>query len=269
MEIQAINNQTFGRGSTASREHGSKRRENIDAVLALSDNELKQAAYGLACLQTDERKHININNAALLSLPVVAGIGDAIMTRGKAFNMLGKQITGTAARVLTGAKTFARWSAGFAIAGAVVAGAVKLEENSKKVRKFVKDQPYTAFVAKFAAIGAAIYGARKGLPKLIKALPVDFSKGAEFIAKKAEKFNANKIVNRLAKAYVKTSDKMHPLVKDVGMFGVTFAPALIGGGAILHTLNHSAVRNRQAQQNYTQMKTAQAVLAQKRAEELA
>ena len=269
MEIKAVSNQSFGKGATASREYGSKRRENIDKFLTMNDNDLKHSAMQLACLQTDEKKHVMLNNVALASLPIVAGVSDAVLTRGKSVKMFGSNIKGAAARVLTASKTFGRWMGGFAVAGAVVAGTAKLEEKSKKVRKFIQEQPYTALAASFVAVGAALVGARKGFSKLVDALPLDRVNLGKKAANAAKAFNENKVVDKLAKAYVKASDNMHHVVKNVGLLGVLAAPALVGGAAILHTFNHAAVRNRQAQQNYSNLKVAQAIIAQRRAAELA
>ena len=62
---------------------------------------------------------------------------------------------------------------------------------------------------------------------------------------------------------------MHPALKGIGAIGLAAAPLVIGVGTIIHSLNHSSVRNKQAVQNYTNLKTAQAVLANARARELA
>ena len=107
MQVQAINNQSFG-GNT--KEAGSKRRANIDAAIALSDNDLRRVAYYQACLQTNEEKHNKINKIAILSLPVIAAARDAILSRGNDVKLFtGKIVSSPAARALAGGKTFAIW----------------------------------------------------------------------------------------------------------------------------------------------------------------
>ena len=61
MQVQAVNNQAFGQ--VASKEVGSNRRANIDAAIAIKDNDLRRFAYYQACLQTDEEKHNNTKSA--------------------------------------------------------------------------------------------------------------------------------------------------------------------------------------------------------------
>ena len=123
MQVQAINNQSFS-GNT--KEAGSKRRANIDAAIALSDNDLRRAAYYQACLQTNEEKHNKINKIAILSLPVIAAALDAILSRGNDVKLFtGKIVSSPAARALAGGKTFAIWAGAMAIAGGVIAGTDK------------------------------------------------------------------------------------------------------------------------------------------------
>ena len=103
MQVQAINNQSFS-GNT--KQAGSKRRANIDAAIALSDNDLRRVAYYQACLQTNEEKHNKINKIAILSLPVIAAARDAILSRGNDVKLFtGKIVSSPAARALAGGKT--------------------------------------------------------------------------------------------------------------------------------------------------------------------
>lgn len=270
MQIQAINNQSFGQGAQGSKESGAKRRANIDAAISIPDSDLKAFAYYQACVQTDDDKHRKINNAAIMSLPVVAAVRDTVLTRGEPVKLLGSKIMpGAAARVITGAKTLGRWGGALAAAIAVGTAAGKLEEKSEKFRKFTNNQPYTAMAAAFGAAAATYYAAGSGISKAAKALisknPMPFWKN---VARKVVAFDNNKVVKNVANAYIKMSDKIHPAIKGMGKLGLAFAPLAIGVSAVVHSLNHSAVRNRQAAQNYTNLKTAQAVLANARAREL-
>ncbi len=270
MQIQAINNQSFGQGAQGSKAQGAKRRANIDAAISLPDKDLRAFAYYQACVQTNDEKHRKLNNAAILSLPIVAAVRDTVLTRGEPVKLLGGAIMpGSAARVITGAKTLGRWGGALAAATAVGIGANKLAEKSDKVKKFVNNQPYTAMAAVFAGAAAAYYAAGKGISKAANMLIGDNKmKFWSGLSKKVVAFNDNKIVKSMANAYTKMSDKIHPAVKGAGKLGLAFAPVIIGGAAILHALNHSAVRNKQAEKNYTNLKTAQMVLANARAREL-
>ena len=268
MQVQAINNQSFG-GNT--KEAGSKRRANIDAAIALSDNDLRRAAYYQACLQTNEEKHNKINKIAILSLPVIAAARDAILSRGNDVKLFtGKIVSSPAARALAGGKTFAIWAGAMAIAGGVIAGTDKLEEKSQKFRRFVKEQPYTALAASFASAVGLNYAAQKGINKLgEKLINKDSTKFWNKVAKGVVKFNDNKLVKGAVKHYANMTAKIHPALKAVGAIGLAAAPITIGIGTIIHSLNHSSVRNKQAVQNYTNLKTAQTILATARARELA
>ena len=268
MQVQAINNQSF---SGNPREAGSKRRANIDAAIALSDSDLRRAAFYQACLQTDEEKHNKIDRAAILSLPVIAAARDSILSRGqdvKFFN--GVLYSSPAARVITGLKTLGRWGAAIGIAAGVVAATDKLEEKSPKFRRFAKEQPYTMLAGAFATAVGLNYAAQKGVNKLgEKIINRDIQKSWHNISDKVVKFNENKLVKNVVKKYANLTAKMHPALKGIGAIGLAAAPLVIGVGTIIHSLNHSSVRNKQAVQNYTNLKTAQAVLANARARELA
>ena len=102
IQLQAINSQSFT-AATASKEQGSKRRANIDAAIALSDNDLRRAAFYMASMQTDDKKHERINSVAINSLPVVAAVRDTLLSRGYAAPFLNGAIPSSpAARALTG-----------------------------------------------------------------------------------------------------------------------------------------------------------------------
>ena len=268
MEIQAISNQAFGAGATGSREKGSKRRENIDKVLSLSDNDLRRLAYMKARVDTNDRKQRNVIRAAWMSVPLVAAVSDAVLSRGNSVKVLGKEIKGTAARALTGAKGFTKWAGALAVVGAVANGSVLLKEKSQKLRQFANEHPFTDLLGGIVTAYAAIKGTEAGVPKLVKALPLDFNAIGEKVAKIADKVNNNKTLGKVAKAYVKTVDNMPPVWKGLGTIGTAFATTIVGTAAMLHSLNHTARLNHKALENYTDMKMAQGLLAQRRNDEL-
>ena len=270
MRVNAINEQSFGNGARTSKEVGSHRRANVDAALALSDNDLKKIAYYQACLQTNEDKHRKINNLSIAALPVVAAVRDTVLTRGNGLDLFGgKLMPGTATRLLTGTKTFAKWTGALALASAVIAGFNKLEDKSEKFRKFTKEQPYTAMAVAWGSAIALYYGVGKGISKLAQKLIKPDAKFWNKLCTNVVKFNQNKVVKNLTNAYINASDKIHPALKGMGAVGLALAPTAMVLGGILYSLNHSAKRNRQAENNYVALKTTQAVLANARARELA
>lgn len=256
MQIQKINNQTFTSGSV---DKDNLKHANI--IAELSDNDLKKLSYYKAAIQTDDKKHQKINNAIILTLPVVAALKDTVLSRGNAFAIFGKQIKSSpAARVLTGAKTLGKWYGALAVATGVIAGADKLRNESPKVRQFVKDQPFTAFAAEMVTALALCAGAEKVLPKLAGKF-INGKNSAKFwntITKSVKKFNDNNIVKHISTAYTKAADKMQPALKSVMAEGLLLSPLILTGCGILHSFNHSSVRNRQAEQNYINLKTVQA-----------
>lgn len=269
MQVQAVNNQTFGKGAAGSKEIGSKRRQNIDAAIALSDNDLKRFAYYQACIQTNEDKHRKLNNMAVASLPVVAAVRDAVITE-PFIPVLGFKLAASpATRLFNGAKTFLKWGGGIALAYGVMTAFDKMEDKSAKVRKFAGEQPYTAMAAAFGTTLALCYGVEKGITKFAdKLIGVNKLDAARKACKGIIKFNDNKIIKSVTKACTKVSNKIHPAIKAVGGIGLAVAPLAIGLSTIIHSLNHSSIRNRQATQNYTTLKATQAVLANARAREL-
>ena len=141
------------------------RRDNVDALIGLDDNSVRQIAYLQTASKFDNKKSKRITNAMYWAAPLAAGLGTAVFTKGKT-KIFSKEVTGVAARVANGLKMTALWGAGLASLGALGLGRKKLAEHSPEVRKFDNEHPFISTIGTLAAGLGALFLVDKGAAKL-------------------------------------------------------------------------------------------------------
>lgn len=276
MNIHSVDNQNF----TSQRERGIIRynpprnlRQNIDTVINLDDNSVKKLAYINTVNKVEDDKHKKITKLLLASVPFVAGVSEALIAPAKS-KVLTKDITGTAARLLNGAKATAGWAALFGAGSALWNASNYLEKKSPNFEKFNNQYPFLAFAGQVAAFTGAIILGMKAAPKIIEQAGKYIDKSAiadlEFkFAKQANSFNKNTIVSAVTKKAhdLKTSKYLAPL-GGVTELVTSWAPYLVGAGGVLHAMHHSNVKRDEMTKNYTAIKDYQLKLAKARINEL-
>ena len=100
MQISAISTPNF-----------SGRRDNVDALIGLDDNSIRQIAFAETSAKFDRKKSNRITNALFYAAPVAAGLNAAVLTKGKS-KIFSKEVTGMASRAASGLKVAALWTAG-------------------------------------------------------------------------------------------------------------------------------------------------------------
>ena len=276
MKIQSVDNKSFQ--ARQDREIGTynprkNRRHNVDSVIALDDNAIRQIAYAKTVATVEDDKHRKISKGMFWSVPFVAGLATAILAPSKS-KVLGKEISGVAGRIFNGSATAAGWGAVLGVATAVNSAFGLAEKKSPEVRKFAKDNPVLTFIGQIGAFVGALALGGKYLPKMVDGVakhikPKSLEQFADKIVKGADSFNNNKITKKVAKYARQIADNkyLEPL-KSVAKTALNWAPSLLLWGGILHSINHDRVRQSEFVKNYSEMKEFQSRLAKARIVEL-
>lgn len=251
MQVQSVGlNQSF---------NARGRRENIDRFLELSDGELQNLAAVRTSAMLNDKKHKRINNAIWMAVPLSAGLGAAALTKGS-----------NALRVGAGLGTAARWGAMFAVIDLAVLGMNAIKNDSKTLTDFDKKHPFLSFLGVMIGSFAALALAGKGFSKLWTSIkPAKQAKLASKMAKMGDKLNASKFLNGLRKTSKNIISKSPKFVKSVGKFTLRNTPFILMLGALSHSFDYSAKRNRTFMNNYMDLKEKQNRLAEARAVEIA
>lgn len=285
MQIQAINNNVeFGK-SHARRAREAQIRRQEDAILSLSDDQIRIMAVESAAIQTNDKKHQKISAGLIASIPVLWGISDAVASRGmdglavgkelaenspkglttKFFKTMGKNLNGAAARTAVGVASALSLAGLFAIVDGTILAKRKVAEHSEGARNFERKLPGTTL---FATIGAALVSANY-IPKGLSALadnisPKTVQNATKKLTKFGEKFNKNSVVEALASGCKNIAQNTPSSVKSVGKYAIALAPLAAVVGALAHAFDHSAQKNKVAVQNYKEVKDLQMDIINKR-----
>lgn len=278
MQVQAIsNNVEFGK-SRARKAREAMIRQQEDAILMLDDKTIRQIAVQSAAIQTNDKKHQQISNGLIASIPVLCGINSAIASRGmdgktvakelaegspkglttKFFKTIGKNLHGAAARTAVGLAGALSLAGLFAIVDGTVIAKRKASENSEGVRNFEKKHPGTTMLATIGAAFAAAHYIPKGISALTDRISsktvVNMQKN---MTKFGENFNKNSFVDSLASGCRSIAQNTPSSVKSVGKYALALAPFAVVVGALAHAFDHSAQKNKVAAQNFKDIKDLQ------------
>lgn len=278
MQIQAVNNNLeFGKSHNRKAREAAIRRQE-DAILSLNDKQIKILATETAAIQTNDKKHQNINTALIASIPLVYGIQGAIGSRGlngkavadslaktspngittKFFNTVGKNLKGPAARVAVGAAGALGLAAFFGIIDGVIFAKNKAVENSEGARNFERKHPGTSVIATIGAAFAAAHYVPKGISALIDNIkPKNVVNMQKTFTKIGESFNKNSFVKSLASGWTKMAQSTPSSMKSVGKHALAIAPFAVVIGTLAHAFDHSAKKNRAAARNFREVKDLQ------------
>ncbi len=284
MQIQAINNNLeFGK-SKARKAREAAIRQQEDMVLSLPDRDIHLLAREAAKIQTNDKKHHNITNGLIASLPAVIGLQYAVGTRGmsgkqmaeaaieeaatlgakdkslttKFFNNIGKNLKGPAARVAAGIAGAAGIVGLFAIVDGTVLAKREAAKHSEGVRNFERKHPGTTMMATLVGAFTAMHFIPKGISALTDKISgknvVNMQKK---LTKFGESFNKNSIVDSLASGCKKIAQNTPSSVKSVGKFALAAAPLAVVVGTLAHAFDHSAKLNKATAENFKEVKDLQ------------
>lgn len=244
----------------------SGRRDNIDAVINMSDNDLQKIAYLQTAERFDNKKQRRVTNALFYTAPLAAGLSTALLSERSATTLFSKEISGVAGRLAKGAKVAAVWTA--ALAAIDLLGAIKnkISENSSEVRKFDKEHPFLSLGTMLALGLGAITLVNKGAGKLGSLKAPDVMK--KYTGKAAKAINSNGIVNKAKDGLLKLSAKTPSALKDIGATMLELSPTAFLLGGLFHSISSNGAQNRDFANNYHALRNRQEKLTKARIAEL-
>lgn len=242
------------------------RRDNIDAVINMSDNDLQKIAYLQTAERFDHKKQRRVTNALFYTAPLAAGLSTALLSKESATKIFSKEISGVAGRLAKGAKVAAVWTA--ALASIDLLGAIKnkISENSSEVRKFDREHPFLSLGTMLALGLGAITLVNKGAGKLGTIKAPDIMK--RYTGKAAKAINSNGLVNKAKDGLLKLSEKTPSALKDIGATMLELSPAAFLFGGLFHSVGANGAQNRDFVNNYHTLRNKQQKLTKARIAEL-
>ncbi len=248
-----------------SRRHS---RQNIDNFINADDRAVRQASVAYANHVTQHEKHEKLRDVMLWSVPVVAGVAAALLTKGNS-KLFGKTISGTAAKLANGLKNAGIWGGSLAAINLVVNGKNELSKKSENVRNFDRQHPFLSIMTTLTAVGLALHGGAKGISYLAnKVKPTTLAKIQTKVGKFANKINSNSFVKAVGKNFTKLTQKIPAPIKNVAKVALFWAPNAILIGSVFHSINHEAKRNAVFANTYATIKDRQFELAKARNNEM-
>ena len=241
------------------------KRDNIDTLINLDDNAIRQVAYAQTASRFDNKKQRRISNALIAAAPVAAGLGAAVLSKGQT-KLFSKELTGTAARAADGLVTGTGWAAGLGVVGLVGLAKGLLSRYSGDVRKFDNEHPVLSMLGTLAAAAGSLVLFNKGVEKLAaRKAPEFLKKGTETVAKF---LNENKNMISLKNSVKNLAEKTPSALKEFGKKVLDWAPSLLIFGGVFHSISSANAENRDFARNYTNLKNEQSKLAKARVLEL-
>lgn len=242
------------------------RRDNVDALIAMDDNSIRQMAYLKTSAKIDHDKNRKITNALFYNAPLAAGLGTALLTKNGNTKLFSKELTGTAGRMAKGLKVAAYWTAGLMAIDLLGASKNKLSQKSPEVRKFDKEHPLLSLGTMLAAGIGAIALVGKGAGMLAKAkVPKFMQKGTE---RAANFLNESKIMVKAKNGYKNLLAKTPSALKEIGKTALEWAPTALLFGGMFHSIASANSESREFAKNYTELKEKQMNVSRARVREL-
>lgn len=147
-----------------------------------NDKELNQMAYAINNRKQRNSKFARNVGRAIISLPVVAGVAAAVVTKGK-----------VSGRTLAGLKSFGLTAGAMGIgSGVIIANEVAAAKNPK-LKKAERKHPLLSFAGLSAIATGAVVAANAGLKKISP-------KAAESLTKLAKKVKLDKLAAKMDNA---------------------------------------------------------------------
>lgn len=242
------------------------RRDNIDALIGMDDNTIRQLAYMKTSAKIDHDRNRKVTNALFYSAPLAAGLGTALLAKDGATKMFSTQLTGTAGRMAKGLKVAAGWTAGLMAIDLLGALKNKLAQQSPEVRKFDREHPLLSLGTMIAAGIGTILLLSKGAGALSKLKTPEFLRKGT--AKVAKFLNESKIMVKAKDGYKNLLAKTPSALKEIGATTLDWAPTALLFGGLFHSVASANAESREFAKNYTQLRDMQAKVSQARVREL-
>lgn len=238
--------------------------ETMLQIARLDDKTIRQLAYAKASHDVNDKKHKRISNALYYSIPLAAGLAAAVKNP-KSMSDLMKT-----AKLLP--KTdFSRYvrlnrfvNTAVSLTGAILAidatfGLKKiLDKKSSSMHEFSNNHPVLTALGTVGTAFLAIVGLGKGASKLSSKLlsKIPEKEIAKTTAEVAKKLNKSKVLNFVSKKLAKVPSGIKNFASGV----LDYSPILLICSSIAHSFGHEKAKATEYQNNYRDIKTAQALV---------
>lgn len=243
------------------------RRDNVDALIGMDDNTIRQLAYMKTSAKIDHDRNRKVTNALFYNAPLAAGLATALLTKSGNTKLFSKELTGTAGRMAKGLKVAAYWTAGLLAIDLLGAAKNKLAQKSPEVRKFDKEHPLLSMGTMIAAGLGAFALISRGAGKLAKVTAPKFMQKAT--SGVADFLNESKIMVKAKNGYKNLLAKTPSALKEIGATALDWAPTALLFGGLFHSISSANAENREFAKNYTELKEKQMNVSRARVRELA
>lgn len=259
MQVKAVS--SFDKGFTG-------KRDRIDAAIVQDDRSIRELAYLQSMEKVKDNKHKKISNALWYSIPLVAGLSTAILSKGNT-SVFGKQLSGLAGKTADGLASALGWGVTLGVADLFVGANNLARKKSETVRKTEDKHPILTFVGLLAGGVAALAAAPYAIGKVLsKVGPKTTAKLANAAGKAGDAINKIKTPKFLQNIGEKISKHTPSVIKNATANVINLLPEGLLVASLFHSINHSYDRNREFNKNYSKMKDVQLNLAQARVREL-
>lgn len=242
------------------------RRDNVDALIGMDDNQIRQMAYMKTSAKIDHKRNRKVTNALFYNAPLAAGVATTLLAQNGNTKIFSKELTGTAGRMAKGLKVAAYWTAGLLAIDLLGGIKNKLAQKSPEVRRFDSEHPLLSLGTMIAAgIGAlALVGKGAGALGKLNA-PKFMQKGT---ARVADFLNESRIMVKAKNGYKNLLAKTPSALKEIGATALEWAPTALLFGGLFHSIASANAESREFSKNYTEIREKQARISQARVREL-
>lgn len=243
------------------------RRDNVDALIGMDDNTIRQLAYMKTSAKIDHDKNRKVTNVLFYNAPLAAGLGTALLSKNGNTKLFSKELTGTAGRMAKGLKVAAYWTAGLLALDALGAFTNKILEKRSEARKeYDRNHPLLTIGATIAAGFGVLALVAKGAGALSKVkAPKFMQKGTE---RAANFLNESKLMVKAKNGYKNLLAKTPSALKEIGATALDWAPTALLFGGLFHSVASANAENREFAKNYTELKEKQMNVSRARVREL-
>lgn len=243
------------------------RRDNVDALIGMDDNSIRQLAYMKTSAKIDHDRNRKVTNALFYNAPLAAGLGTALLTKNGNTKLFSKELTGTAGRMAKGLKVAAYWTAGLLAIDSLGAAADKLVQKHPKIKEFRDEHRFLTGLGMIVAGFSTLALLHKGVAKLAKiTAPKFMQKGTE---RAANFLNESRIMVKAKNGYKNLLAKTPSALKEIGAAALNWSPTVLLFGGLFHSIASANAENREFAKNYTELREKQINLSRARVHELA
>lgn len=236
--------------STSSKPAFKSFQSDVETLAMLDDNTVRKIAYAKASHDVNDKKHKRITNALYYSIPLAAGLAAAVRT--PKFSKYTRSL-----KLNNFVATTLNWAGTFAVIDLVFGAKRRLDRKNPTMNEFTKNHPVVSTLATIGASIGAIFALGKGASKLTSKFASKLTfKDLRSAVTFNNKLNNNKFLNKASEKLAKVPAGIKGFAKGV----LDYAPMLLIFSSIAHSFGHERVKATEYQNNYRDIKTAQAMI---------